>query len=1157
MNTPHRGNGNGSGFFGLVDPRLSSGAGGGGLGWSPSSLGERHRPSDVFQPASSPVLLLSQRRDLNESPYKTSPHAVQDISESHHHPFSPVTSGPPPVEVVAKQLFLDSTATSRPSTTSSGTPPPPDALPSFSPPPSPTTTTTTIANTITANHPSTTPTAIEEPATRRSRQAARAANEAAASRKGTPPPPPPAHSSAAFTVPSCGLASGAAQTETGAVGVVVSTSVAGRGTCCPSSSRPSIQPNWSLTTASWPVDDVDNDSDDMDKDDHSSPYHRIPSSASVAAPLPPSGAFTQPSLRQHDSSSHWRRHTAGMEHQEHAHTQPAKWPERETFSTSLYGGGAMTAVETADDRERMNASLSLSFSLSRLRQTSLIEVEEGADDVTAEDYYDDTTDPPQRLSRHIPLRDGVDLSMAAYHLIQPSASDTRRCFTPPPPSSSMRTAATTAVPLLGSSVVSSSSSSSFPPAASTAGFGLDPPSSQTNTLFHGAYAMVGSQGVGSPLAAGSPASLYSFTDSMVSDDSSVMASLYRERLAGQLSGVITEEDGGAWRSGASEEVRPAISGLRPSPSSPPSSVLRRAPSSSVVGGSGVGGSAAALSLAHGEVLQFRPLASPVSTVTASSTSATTLSASGGALVPPTTEMISETHALERRRTTMTTTTTTANPPSVDSSSTSQRDTHPRDAHAVAMTTRATPRRYASAPRSRGTAAAATLVGGRAFRMTSGGLLLGGSRTRVEAALPSSAAETFHFRRGSMPEASSSARAAAVSAAAARDTAAAAAGVCRRHLNVHPIRVLEAPSFPKRSSQLLDWGCHNQLAIGLGHMLYLWNGETGKATKLVEQKPLESVERVLWVQRSSYVAVASSSGTTRVYDGERGSFLRALGGGAAPSSSSSSSSSIRRPAVFPGAGVTEGVTALAVRGPMLAVASDSLNGVARVYDLRAKEALVYTFLGHMGRVTSLAYSPMEPYYLATGGEDGSVLVWDGRRGTSPRAAFSRVHTGTVTALQWNPCRSRRLLSGGQDGVLCHLDLHGARHLADAEEESQNEEAGVAFTPSSLVTRAHQTGYPITGLLWQPAGEEIVTAHSTKGHLQLRHADTLQYLGAFSAVDNTADLSCMTLSPNKEHVCAAQADDTLKMWHVFSSATSKKTRSGQRSLKAEDSYYDQKA
>ncbi|MGH3934683.1 MAG: NACHT domain-containing protein, partial [Pseudonocardiaceae bacterium] len=67
-------------------------------------------------------------------------------------------------------------------------------------------------------------------------------------------------------------------------------------------------------------------------------------------------------------------------------------------------------------------------------------------------------------------------------------------------------------------------------------------------------------------------------------------------------------------------------------------------------------------------------------------------------------------------------------------------------------------------------------------------------------------------------------------------------------------------------------------------------------------------------------------------------------------------------------------------------------------------------GHTGRVWSVAYSP-QGTHLLSGGDDGSVRVWDATTG-EPRHHLTG-HTGAVLSVAYSP-QGTHLLSGGADG-----------------------------------------------------------------------------------------------------------------------------------------------
>lgn len=264
------------------------------------------------------------------------------------------------------------------------------------------------------------------------------------------------------------------------------------------------------------------------------------------------------------------------------------------------------------------------------------------------------------------------------------------------------------------------------------------------------------------------------------------------------------------------------------------------------------------------------------------------------------------------------------------------------------------------------------------------------------------------------------------------------------------------------------------------------------------------------------------GTTAIYDCRTSDFLR----------------TVRLP-------VGLQVTGLSVKGPVMAVASDGLHGTTCAYDLRAKDALIATYEGHSEGIASLHYCAAEPFYLATGGRDGSVRVWDARRAATPRYAFDGVHQGSVNVVRWDPQKRSRLFTGGEDGVLCLMDTHAPKRTIEMDHNADEEGAGMGSTLEHLaqyITRAVNTQFPISGLACHGTSGEVVTAHKLKGQLQLRKTSTFHLLSTFTALHCDAALSCLTLAPDKESVCAAQGDDTLKFWRVFDNNAARSSERG---------------
>ena len=154
-----------------------------------------------------------------------------------------------------------------------------------------------------------------------------------------------------------------------------------------------------------------------------------------------------------------------------------------------------------------------------------------------------------------------------------------------------------------------------------------------------------------------------------------------------------------------------------------------------------------------------------------------------------------------------------------------------------------------------------------------------------------------------------------------------------------------------------------------------------------------------------------------------------------------------------------------------------------------------------------YNATEPFHLATGSLDGEVRVWDIRKSSDSRYHLPNVHNGTVGALRWLSGERSRVISGGRrDGMLKTSDVLSGSYLQVA-----------------------QTGSSVTGVAM--SDNEIVTSHGVGGgNLQLRSLQTYEIMGTFSSPSNEP-IMCIARSPNREHVCGAQRDETLKFWRVF--------------------------
>ena len=111
-------------------------------------------------------------------------------------------------------------------------------------------------------------------------------------------------------------------------------------------------------------------------------------------------------------------------------------------------------------------------------------------------------------------------------------------------------------------------------------------------------------------------------------------------------------------------------------------------------------------------------------------------------------------------------------------------------------------------------------------------------------------------------------------------------------------------------------------------------------------------------------------------------------------------------------------AYAPDGATLATGGD--DGTVRIWDARTGQQQ-HQLTGHTGRVRSVAYAP-DGATLATGGDDGTVRIWDARTGQQQHQLTG--HTGPVLAVAYAP-DGATLATGGDTTIRIWNPRNGAQ------------------------------------------------------------------------------------------------------------------------------------
>jgi cell division cycle 20-like protein 1, cofactor of APC complex len=170
--------------------------------------------------------------------------------------------------------------------------------------------------------------------------------------------------------------------------------------------------------------------------------------------------------------------------------------------------------------------------------------------------------------------------------------------------------------------------------------------------------------------------------------------------------------------------------------------------------------------------------------------------------------------------------------------------------------------------------------------------------------------------------------------------------------------------------------------------------------------------------------------------------------------------------------------------------------------------------HDQEICGLAWDD-ELSYLASGGNDNIVKIWDKRNVSTPLFTYKE-HVSAVKAMAWSPHR-RGILATGSGS-------------ADRSLRIWNTMAH----PSSACLVSTDTYSQVCGLMWSPSREEILTTHGYTDYQMLlwgyNHAE--KTIRATDRITGHRErVLYMGVSPDSSCVCTGSADDTVRFWNMF--------------------------
>ncbi|KAI0302427.1 WD repeat protein [Multifurca ochricompacta] len=170
-----------------------------------------------------------------------------------------------------------------------------------------------------------------------------------------------------------------------------------------------------------------------------------------------------------------------------------------------------------------------------------------------------------------------------------------------------------------------------------------------------------------------------------------------------------------------------------------------------------------------------------------------------------------------------------------------------------------------------------------------------------------------------------------------------------------------------------------------------------------------------------------------------------------------------------------------------------------------ESYILKQQGHFFDVNTLAYSP-DGQYIATGGDDGKVKLWNTRSGFCV-ITFSQ-HTASVSAVQF-ASQGQVLFSASLDGTVRAFDLIRYRNFRTFTSPSPVQFSCLAVDPSS----------------------EVITAGSTDSfEVFLWSVQTGKLLDVLAG--HEGPISSLAFSPTTNILASGSWDKTVRVWNVFS-------------------------
>ncbi|GMH72512.1 hypothetical protein TrRE_jg4739 [Triparma retinervis] len=158
-----------------------------------------------------------------------------------------------------------------------------------------------------------------------------------------------------------------------------------------------------------------------------------------------------------------------------------------------------------------------------------------------------------------------------------------------------------------------------------------------------------------------------------------------------------------------------------------------------------------------------------------------------------------------------------------------------------------------------------------------------------------------------------------------------------------------------------------------------------------------------------------------------------------------------------------------------------------YDCRSGKCVGGIKEGHKYRVEDVDYNPHRPYYLVSGGRDGSVRFWDIRFPShsvtsSPPTRVLEGHDHWVTSVRYNPFHDQLVSSSGTDGT---VGLWRVSSVSSAPIMTLSETTSPSVLPDARVEAFRNHDESVKGMDWSACDAWCVASVGWGGTVVVDH------------------------------------------------------------------------